>query len=161
MDKAPALMVLDTNIVLDLFVFADTRAVPLRAHLERGEVDWLATAEMRAELERVLAYAHIASRLAFYAIDAAQVLGHFDRHARLVPAPAKAPLTCRDPDDQIFIDLAMRHRCLLLSKDNAVLSMRKRLLAHDVVAAAALPAKPPLQGPTPQTAPREPSASTA
>ena len=32
------------------------------------------------------------------------------------PAP-KAPVTCADPDDQIFIDLAVRHRCALLPWD--------------------------------------------
>ncbi|MEZ0308156.1 MAG: PIN domain nuclease, partial [Ramlibacter sp.] len=51
--------------------------------------------------------------------------------------------TCRDPDDQMFIDLAVAHKCLLISKDTAVLSMRKRLAMLDVVAAAILPAPLP------------------
>ena len=148
------LLVLDTNIVLDLFVFADARALPLREQLERGDAGWIATSAMRGELERVLCYAHIESRLSFYGLQAADVLGHFDRHARIVAAPDKAPLTCSDPDDQIFIDLAMHHKCLLLSKDNAVLGMKKRLAAHDVTAAPALPAG------TAQIARREPSANT-
>jgi predicted nucleic acid-binding protein len=42
------------------------------------------------------------------------------------PAP-KAPYTCKDPDDQIFIDLACQHSCWLISKDKAVLTMRSRL----------------------------------
>jgi len=149
------LLVLDTNIVLDLFVFADARAQPLRERLEGVEGEWIATAAMREELQRVLCYAHIESRLAFYGLRDADVLGRFDRHARIVPAPDKAPLTCSDPDDQIFIDLAFHHKGLLLSKDNAVLGMRKRLAAHDVIAAPVWPAG------TAQTAPREPSASTA
>jgi predicted nucleic acid-binding protein len=39
----------------------------------------------------------------------------------------KAPYTCKDADDQKFIDLAAAHRAVLLSKDKAVLRMAKRL----------------------------------
>jgi len=41
-------------------------------------------------------------------------------------------VTCGDPDDQKFIDLAVAHRCTLLSKDFEVLRMRKRLAQLDV-----------------------------
>jgi predicted nucleic acid-binding protein len=51
----------------------------------------------------------------------------FDARANLCPAAPKAPCTCKDPDDQKFIDLAVVHRAVLLSKDKAVLAMRKRL----------------------------------
>jgi putative PIN family toxin of toxin-antitoxin system len=135
-----ARVVLDTNIVLDLFVFADARARALNEHLERGGANWLATAAMRDELERVLAYAHIESRLDFYRLQAADVLTRFDRHARIVEVPAKAPVTCKDPDDQKFIDLAVAHRSMLLSKDAAVLAMTKRLALLDVIAAPVMPA---------------------
>ena len=133
-------LVLDTNIVLDLFVFADARARPLHECLARGRANWLATAAMRDELERVLAYAHIESKLDFYRLRADDVLGRFDKHAAIVRVPAKAPVTCKDPDDQKFIDLAVAHRCWLLSKDAAVLAMTKRLALLDVIAAAAMPA---------------------
>jgi putative PIN family toxin of toxin-antitoxin system len=133
-------LVLDTNIVLDLFVFADARCEPLRDHLERGQFAWLATSVMRDELERVLAYTHIQAKLAYYRLDAAGVLAHFDRHVRIVDVAPKAPVTCKDPDDQKFIDLAVAHKCTLLSKDAAVLSMKKRLDALEVITAAALPA---------------------
>jgi putative PIN family toxin of toxin-antitoxin system len=135
-----ARVVLDTNIVLDLFVFADARARALNEHLERGGANWLATAALRDELERVLAYAHIESRLDFYRLQAADVLTRFDRHARIVEVPAKAPVTCKDPDDQKFIDLAVAHRSMLLSKDAAVLAMTKRLALLDVIAAPVMPA---------------------
>ena len=43
------------------------------------------------------------------------------------------PLTpARDLDDQKFIDLAVGHGAILVSKDKAVLCMRKRLLTLDV-----------------------------
>ena len=128
----PVLLALDTNVVLDLLVFGDPSVRPLQAALELGELDWLATPAMRDELERVLGYAQIASRLALVALDAAEVLARFDRQVRMVEAPAKAPVTCSDPDDQKFIDLAVRHRCLLLSKDAAVLKLKGQLAALQV-----------------------------
>ena len=155
------LVVLDTNIVLDLFVFADVQAQPLREQLERGQASWLATPPMRDELERVLAYPQIESRLAYYQLRAADVLARFDRHARIVEAPARAPVTCSDADDQKFIDLAVAHKCLLLSKDAAVLSMGKRLAPLEVTAAAAWPESGSATAAPPQTAPPAPSASTS
>ena len=133
-------IVLDTNIVLDLWVFADAQAGPLRRELERGGLHWIATAPMRAEFERVLGYPQIASRLAGHGQSVAALLETFDHNARIVAVPAKAPVTCGDPDDQMFIDLAFAHRCLLLSKDAAVLSMTKRLAALQVGVAATLAA---------------------
>lgn len=133
-------VVLDTNIVLDLFVFADEAARPLRSRLEDGDLRWLATASMRDELERVLAYAQIAARLAFYGLAAADVLIIFDRHSVQVGVPAKAPVTCKDPDDQQFVDLAVAHGAVLLSKDRAVLALKKRLELLAVHAGTTLPA---------------------
>lgn len=126
------LIVLDTNIVLDAFVFSDAAAQPLREALGAGTLHWIATEAMRDELERVLDYRQIVPRLAFYGLTAATVLDAFDRHARRVPEAPRATAVCKDPDDQKFIDLAVAHRSLLLSKDQAVLSMRKRLLALKV-----------------------------
>ena len=125
-------LVLDTNIVLDLLVFADVQAQPLKQGLEAGELRWLATAAMREELARVLAYPKLAQRVAHHRGSADAVLGDFDRQAVLHDTPAKAPVTCGDPDDQKFIDLAVAHRCALLSKDYEVLRMRKRLAQLDV-----------------------------
>lgn len=127
-------IVIDTNIVLDLFVFDDAPARALRAALEVGELEWIATVAMRIELARVLGYPQIAPRLAFYGLADADVLAQFDRHARLVDPAPKAPVTCTDPDDQGFIDLAVAHRVPLLSKDRAVLTMKRRLERLGVVA---------------------------
>jgi putative PIN family toxin of toxin-antitoxin system len=120
-------LVLDTNIALDLFVFQDPATAPLREALDRAPGEWLATAAMREELVRVLAYPQIARRLSAQARPAQDVLDAFDRCARLVPEAAKAAYTCKDADDQKFIDLAAAHRATLVSKDDAVLCMAKRL----------------------------------
>ena len=134
----PVLIVLDTNIILDVFVFNDDAAKPLKKALEAGELDWIATGPMRDELARVLGYAQIVPRLAFYRLSADDVLAAFDRHARLLDVAIKARLNCSDPDDQKFIDLAVAGQTRLLSKDRHVLSMSKRLIAHGVRAQAAI-----------------------
>ena len=131
-------IVLDTNIVLDAFVFNDPAAEPVRQALAKEELDWLATQPMRDELERVLAYPKIAIRLAFYKLTLEDVLARFDQHARMVGVAPKASVTCSDADDQKFIDLAIQHRALLLSKDRDVLSMRKRLVAQGIRAQEAI-----------------------
>lgn len=131
-------VVIDTNIILDIFVFADAAAKPVRQALEAGELDWIATRPMRDELARVLDYPQIVPRLKFYQLNAGDVLASFDRHARLLEVAIKARLHCSDPDDQKFIDLAVAGKTLLLSKDRHVLSMSKRLLAHGVRARAAM-----------------------
>jgi predicted nucleic acid-binding protein len=125
--KAPARCVLDTNIVLDLWVFDEPRAEALRLSVENGHTQWLATAAMREELARVLAYPQIAKRLTHRELPASAVLGHFDRWAQLQPDAPKAEYACKDPDDQKFIDLAVAHTASLHSKDAQVLCMRKRL----------------------------------
>ena len=127
-------LVLDTNIVLDLLVFGDAQAQPIRQGLEAGALRWLATPAMRDELARVLAYPKLAPRVSFHRGNAQAVLVDFDRHVVLHEPPAKAPVTCGDPDDQKFIDLAVAHRCALLSKDYEVLRMRKRLAELQVPA---------------------------
>ncbi len=129
---------LDTNIVLDVFVFSDIRAEPIRQALAANTLRWLATQPMRDELARVLAYPKIVERLNFYALTADAVLKKYDQHAQIIEAAPKASLTCKDADDQKFIDLAVQHQALLISKDQHVLSMRKRLLAHGVRAQAAI-----------------------
>ena len=120
---------IDTNIVLDLFVFKDPATQPLKLALASNKIQWLSTQAMRDELERVLSYPKIMARLAVAELDSPSVLQQFDARARLVEVAPKASVTCRDPDDQKFIDLAVLHQATLLSKDRAVLCMKKRLLA--------------------------------
>jgi len=125
--KAPVRRVLDTNIVLDLWVFDEPQAEALRTSVESGSSQWLATAAMREELVRVLAYPQIVKRLTARALPADTVLAHFDRHVQLQPDAPKAPYACKDADDQKFIDLAVAHSAALHSKDAQVLCMKKRL----------------------------------
>ena len=112
----PVRVVLDTNIVLDLWLYQDPATPALLDALESKSVQWLATQVMRDELERVLAYTHIAQRLAVSQLTAQDILAHFDAHAQLMPIAAKAMFVCKDGDDQKFIDLAAQHTTQLISK---------------------------------------------
>jgi putative PIN family toxin of toxin-antitoxin system len=120
-------LVIDTNVVLDLFVYEDPATLPLRAALVDPQTRWLATPVMREELRRVLAYPQVVKRLVGRSLTAEAVLAAFDARAQLTDIAPKAPYTCKDTDDQQFIDLAVSHTAVLLSKDKAVLCMAKRL----------------------------------
>ena len=120
-------LVIDTNVVLDLFLYEDPATVPLRALLAEPQTRWLATAVMREELRRVLLYPQVVKRMDARALTADAILTAFDVRAQIVDSAAKAPYTCKDGDDQKFIDLAVAHTAVLLSKDKAVLCMAKRL----------------------------------
>jgi putative PIN family toxin of toxin-antitoxin system len=128
--------VLDTNIVLDLWVFGDERVASLHQDLAAREVTWLATSAMRDELACVLAYEHIGARMAAANVSLQHVLGAFDAHANIVDAAPVAKIACRDTDDQKFIDLAVAHGARLISKDKQVLALRRKLAPHGVEVSA-------------------------
>jgi putative PIN family toxin of toxin-antitoxin system len=135
-------LILDTNIILDLFVFNDPDLASLKpallAGLENKQLNWIATQDMRIELERVLTYPKITPRMAFYQVTADDVLAKFDQLATLVDPAPKAKWICKDPDDQRFIDLAVQHQATLLSKDQAILCMAKRMLTAGAVVMTAI-----------------------
>jgi putative PIN family toxin of toxin-antitoxin system len=120
-------IILDTNIVLDLFVYSDPRYANIGAGLQDGNLAWHATRAMRDELAAVLGYPQIARRLMLNQQSAGDVLAVMDAKVTWVAVAPKSPYTCKDKDDQMFIDLASQLQCLLISKDKAVLALRSRL----------------------------------
>jgi len=123
----PVTLVIDTNVVLDLFVYDDPATVPLREVLAEPQTRWFATPVMREELRRVLAYPQVVKRLAARSLSADTALAAFDARTQLTDIAPRAPYVCKDTDDQPFIDLAVAHTATLLSKDKAVLCMARRL----------------------------------
>ncbi len=126
-------VVLDTNVVLDWLVFRDPRADKLGEALARGAVRWLSCAAMRAELAHMLASA----RLDRWSPDASAVLSVHDRLAVDHPLPAGLAIVrprCSDPDDQVFLDLALAH-CAgwLVTHDRALLRLARRVTRHGLV----------------------------
>jgi len=119
----PVTLVLDTNVVLDWLVFRDASVRPLAAALTSGRAAWLACARMRDELEHVLTRGSLDA----WAPDREYVLSTWERWAQPVEPPpcgAGGRLRCTDPDDQVFLDLALQHRAAaLLSRDRALLRL--------------------------------------
>jgi predicted nucleic acid-binding protein len=126
----PARLVLDTNVVLDWLVFKDPRLGALAAALEHGTVAWSACPRMRSELVRTLTYPALAS----WKPDSERTLAFFDRLAMLTPDPENrqaGALLCSDPDDQVFIELALSQQASwLLTRDRALLKLKRRAAAH-------------------------------
>lgn len=122
-DSAPRRLVIDTHWLLDLWLFEDPRARALATALDQGAVIWLASLTMRQEVARVLDYPALQRVRQARGMTAAALLARFDQHARLQPEPPASPWRCRDPDDQVFIDLAWAHQAHLLSRDRAVLAL--------------------------------------
>lgn len=121
-------LVLDTNVVLDLVVFDDADARPLRAAIERGDAIVFTCDECLAELRRVLAYPRLALESAAQdaAFESFRALAH--RVAR--PSAQSTPRMpqCRDTDDQKFLALAWEVRAdHLVTKDNALLELARRV----------------------------------
>jgi putative PIN family toxin of toxin-antitoxin system len=119
------LWVLDTNVVLDLLVFDDAAARPLRHALTDGRVRCIVTAATLDEWRRVLAYPE-------FALDAARQVELLERYQALSTRVQGAALSpglprCSDPDDQKFLELAATSCArALVSKDRALLKLRRR-----------------------------------
>jgi putative PIN family toxin of toxin-antitoxin system len=128
-DTQPArpVVVLDTNIVLDLWLYRDPATPALLTALQQRQINWVATEAMREELHRVLTYPHITERRSREHIEVDWMLAQFDMYASMHAEALRAPYVCKDPDDQKFIDLAVAHKALLLSKDKQVLRLTNRL----------------------------------
>lgn len=127
-----ATAVLDTNVLLDLWVFADPGAAWLLDEIASGTLQPLRCAGCDTELLDVLRRSPIAERLAAAGGNADALLQRWSSVATLVDGPLRtAGLQCRDPDDQKFLDLAVTGRAtMLISKDRALLALARRARAQ-------------------------------
>ncbi|MFP3889380.1 putative toxin-antitoxin system toxin component, PIN family [uncultured Ralstonia sp.] len=132
-------VVLDSNIWVDILIFDDAVARPIRAALEAGRLQAIISPACREELRRVLDYPQFAR----YAIDAEAALAWVDRMTHSVPDPEATPRAegeafvpvCKDRDDQKFLALADAARvAYLVSKDRAVLKLKRRMAKYCDVA---------------------------
>ncbi len=117
-------LVLDTNVVLDLFHWANTDAVPIMAALESGQIECFADERTLDELQRVLTYPQLK-------MTPAMISERYARYSQLIKIipPGEAPPLprCKDRDDQKFLELAARCAAnILVSKDKALLRLRGR-----------------------------------
>ncbi len=124
-DKPSA--VIDTQVLLDWLVFADARVARWVGAVTGGEVSWISCPAMRTEFAHMVAH----PRFIRWAPQSEQALSIFDRHAVMHadPAASSPRLRCRDPDDQVFVDLALAHRARwLITRDKALLALARRAL---------------------------------
>ena len=119
------MLVLDTNVVLDLLHFEDPIAHPLRQALEAGRVRCVASPSTLEELQRVLAYPEFSLAPAR---QSALLAAYQDLSAVEETGDTSVELpVCSDPDDQKFLELAVAsHAQGLVSKDRALLKLRRR-----------------------------------
>jgi putative PIN family toxin of toxin-antitoxin system len=123
--------IFDTNVLLDLYVFNDLRAIYLKAALLSRQIDALASPNTLAE------FADVISRPLFSLETDAQekILAEWRLLARVLEDQKllSAPWECQDADDQVFLDLAYTVKpCTLISKDNAVLKLANRAVKEGI-----------------------------
>ena len=128
-------VVFDTNVLLDLFVFHDLRALHLKQALLEHKIDALASPKTLEE------FADVISRPLF-SLETAEkekILAQWKSLSRVLDDQSllSSPWRCQDPDDQIFLDLAFTAKpCTLISKDNEVLKFAARAAKEDVLISA-------------------------
>lgn len=117
---------LDTNVVLDWFVFGDPAVAPLADAIQCGRLRWLGCAAMQAELAHVLTHGSLAGAQ----VQTGQVLAMVGRWQAQIELPAEQPwprLRCRDASDQVFLDLALHTQAAwLFSRDRALLALARK-----------------------------------
>ena len=119
--------VIDTNVLLDFWVFRDARAMPLLAALERGEIIAVTSGSCNHELVDVLGRAE----LGVEPRGRRAILACWHRLATPLDPVDAAPLACRDPDDQKFLDLACAaHADWLVTRDHALLELAPRVRSY-------------------------------
>jgi len=125
-------VVLDTNILLDVLVFDDSRAHPLRAALIAGSLDAVATDKTLAEFLDVIGR----EQFSLSQERQQEIMFQWRSWSRLINDQVleAAPWKCKDRDDQVFINLAYTLKpAILISKDKMVLKIAKRAQKDGVV----------------------------
>lgn len=129
-------VVLDTNVLLDLYVYQDPRTAVLRQAIDRNALDLPACDQTLAELADVLARQKFGLSLQ----RQQEILAHWRAVSRPMSQPelVHSAWRCRDKADQVFLDMAWTCRpCMLVSKDLAVLRFAKRAAKEGVLILAA------------------------
>lgn len=125
-------VVLDTNIVLDLYVFKDRSQNELLDAITTGRYQWLTTESMLNELRLVLQRSHLEKWLCTAQLQPDSCWDEIARWAMVVDDAPGCSWQCSDPDDQGFIDLAVQRKACLLSKDKAVLRLAASLARNGI-----------------------------
>lgn len=119
-------VVLDTNVVLSLWMFEDPALVRLRAAVEAGALRPFSREDCLEELARVLAYSQFGQPPERQATIIAAYRARVTLVEPVDPPCCELP-NCLDRDDQKFLELT-RDSCAraLLTRDKLVLKLGRR-----------------------------------
>ena len=113
-------VVFDTNTVVSSLVFTSGRLAWLRLHWRVGGCIPLISRATAKELIRVLAY----SKFMLSAERCLELQSDYFPHCENVDPLEKCPVSCRDPKDQPFLDLAHSGKAsLLVTGDEDLLAL--------------------------------------
>ncbi|MEO8443787.1 MAG: putative toxin-antitoxin system toxin component, PIN family [Gammaproteobacteria bacterium] len=123
--------VLDTNVLLALWLFREPAVQPLRAALDTGLLQAVRSAATDAEFAEVL------NRPALFAIAPdrqAALLEAWQAASSPVDPIQPAPWVCRDPLDQKFLDLAVSAGAgWLITRDRDLLKLARKARRQGLV----------------------------
>ena len=115
---------LDTNVVLSLWVFSDSRFASLQDLVRAGRLIALTSPDCLAEFERVLGY----PEFKLEEEKRRRILADYAASARLVAGESGILVLpqCRDGDDQKFLELARDGSAdYLVTNDKALLKLAR------------------------------------
>lgn len=124
-------IILDTNILLDIFVFKDPSIDALMKAIHSKQYLAVTCEAILNEFDEVIGRSIFALTLE----EQEQIRIEARRLHQIETAPTitPAPFICSDPDDQVFLDLAYFLKpSTLLSKDKAVLKLKARAKGYGV-----------------------------
>ena len=101
-------VVLDTNVVLSALLFRQGRLSPLSAAWQSQRFTPVANRQTVSELTQVLGYPKFKLSVADVQTVLSAYLPHVEVHsAKMLERQSSSVAQCRDPKDQIFLDLAL------------------------------------------------------
>lgn len=126
-------VVLDTNTVLALWLFEDPALAALNAAIARRRCVLLGREDAIGELRRVLAYPQFGRSSADQAALLAGYLARLDECVAVPASDESGPLpTCRDRDDQKFLEIAAALGAThLVTRDRALLRLARHRLVRE------------------------------
>lgn len=120
-------VVFDTNVLVSLYVFADSRFAFLREVVERGDWQAITNDACLAEFRRVLGYPIFALDEQTQAAALSAYLASSTLFREKPAEPLRDLPRCKDRDDQKFLELARDSRAdWLVTADKALLQVSRR-----------------------------------
>lgn len=100
-------VVLDTNVVVSVFMFPGSVPGSLLEHWNTGDFAIVVSAALLSEYQRVLNYPHLRPRHRLSSADIEQVMDRFRTKGLLVSTEKPARVVPADPDDDVVIACAV------------------------------------------------------